>query len=55
MERKESTHYWAVEGCYAYGWEEVAAEDVRAEALARLREYRENERGTVFRVRRVKA
>ena len=28
---------------YGHGWEEVCAEDTRKEALARLREYRENQ------------
>lgn len=45
-------YYWAIEGCYAHGWEEVTAEETWAEARARLREYRDNERGTAFRARR---
>jgi|HubBroStandDraft_4_1064222.scaffolds.fasta_scaffold303726_2 hypothetical protein len=32
---------------YGYGWEDVSAETTHAEARARLREYRENERGGV--------
>lgn len=39
-----------VEGHYGYGWEVVTCEDTRTEARARLREYRENEPGTPFRV-----
>ena len=39
-----------VEGCYAGGWEPVTAEDTYREARARLREYRENEPGTAFRI-----
>lgn len=34
---------------YGHGWEDLTAETSRAEALARLREYRENEPGTPFR------
>lgn len=41
-----------VQGNYGYGhgWEDVTAEDTRKEAVARLREYRENERGVPFRL-----
>jgi len=41
-----------VQGNYGYGhgWEDLTAEDTRKEALARLREYRENERGVAFRL-----
>lgn len=34
---------------YGHGWEDLTAETTREEALARLREYRENEPGTSFR------
>lgn len=46
--------FWAVQGNYGYGhgWEDVTAEDSWSEAKARLREYRENEPGVPFRVRR---
>jgi len=39
------TYYYAVDADYGYGdgWEEVTAEDTRADALQRLREYREND------------
>ncbi len=45
-----------VHGFYAGGWEEVTAEETRKEARERLKEYRENERGTAFKlvVKRVK-
>ena len=38
---------WRVESYYSarHGWETVTREETRAEALARLREYRENEPG----------
>ena len=41
-----------VQGNYGYGhgWEDVTAEDTRKEAMARIREYRENERGVPFRL-----
>ena len=44
---------WQVQGDYGYGdgFECVAAEDTKAEAMARLAEYRENEPGVRFRVR----
>lgn len=45
MTAKTTTYYYAIEADYGYGdgWEEVTAEDDRAEARARLREYREND------------
>lgn len=41
-----------VQGNYGYGhgWEDLTAEENRKEARDRLREYRENERGTPFRL-----
>ena len=39
-----------IEGHYAYGWECVTTEDSRTQARQRLREYRENELGTAFRL-----
>lgn len=43
---------WVVQGNYGYGqgWEDVTAEELWKEAKARVREYRENERGVPFRV-----
>ena len=43
---------WVVQGSYGYGhgWEDVTAEENWKEAKARLREYRDNERGVPFRV-----
>ena len=43
---------WVVQGSYGYGhgWEDVTAEENWKEAKARIREYRENERGVPFRV-----
>ncbi len=39
-----------IHGYYAHGWEEVTCEDTRKEARERLKEYRENERGTAFKI-----
>lgn len=47
--RKTSDEY-EIQGNYAHGWEEVTSEDTRKEARERLKEYRENERGTAFRI-----
>jgi hypothetical protein len=47
-------HYYEVQGNYGQGYECVTAEDTRPEALARLKEYRENEPGTAFRIVRKK-
>jgi hypothetical protein len=33
---------WEIQGNYGQGWECETAEETRREALARLREYREN-------------
>jgi hypothetical protein len=48
---RKTRDYWAVEGYYYGTWEEVTAEDHRREALQRLKEYRENEPGTAFRLK----
>ena len=48
-QRKTSDEY-RVQGYYAQGWEEVTAEDNRKDAKERLRECRENEPGTAFRI-----
>lgn len=49
-------YYYAVEGDYGYGhgYEEVTAEDSFLEARDRLREYRENEPGVPFRMKKKK-
>jgi len=48
------TYEYDVQGNYGYGWEAVTCEETRREALKRLREYRENEPGVPFRVKRVR-
>lgn len=49
--------YWSVQGHYGRAWEEVTTEEWkhgidsgRREALKRVKEYRENEPGTAFRL-----
>lgn len=49
---RKTRDYWSVEGHYAHGWEEVTAEDDRKQARERIKEYRENEPGTSFRLRK---
>ena len=41
--RKTRDEYQIHQWYQVHGWEEVHAEDTRREALARLREYRENQ------------
>lgn len=45
---------YEIQGDYGHGWEMVTTESTKAEALERLREYRANEPGTPFRMKRVK-
>lgn len=51
--QRKTRDYYDVEGNYGSGhdWEAVTAEDSRREAMARLREYRENKPGVTFRLR----
>lgn len=51
-----TTMSYEIQGRYGdgYGWECVTAEDTFPEAKARLTEYRENEPGIPFRIKRVK-
>ena len=44
---------YRIEQDWGEGWEEVCAEETRAEARDRYREYRENQPGIPVRVRRV--
>jgi hypothetical protein len=49
MSRQRKTRdYWEIRGNYGHGPELVTAEVTRPSALARLREYRENEPGVCF-------
>ena len=54
-QRKTQDEY-EILGLYSGQWEVVTTEDTRKEARERLKEYRENERGTAFTLkkRRVK-
>lgn len=49
---RKTRDYWAIEGRYAHGWEEVTEEATWKDARAQLKVYRENEPGTSFRARR---
>ena len=52
--QRKTRDVYDVEGNYGYGdgWEAVTAEDNRKEARERLKEYRENEPGTPFRIKK---
>lgn len=50
MYKRKTTDEYQIHGLYSYGWEEVTAEDNRREALQRLKEYRDNEKGTAFKL-----
>ena len=45
---------WQIQGLYSGQWEEVCSEDNRKEAFQRLKEYRENEIGTHFQIKKVR-
>ncbi len=45
---------YEIQGLYGYGWECVTSEIEYLEARQRLKEYRENELGTKFRLERIK-
>ena len=45
---------WQIQGLYSGQWEEVCAEDNRKEAFQRLKEYRENETGTHFQIKKIR-
>lgn len=47
---RKTTDEYQIQGYYSYGWEEVTAEETRSEGKERLKEYRENEPGTPFRM-----
>lgn len=48
---RKTRDIWEVQGSYGQGWECVTAEEKFSEALARRREYRENEPQTAFRIK----
>lgn len=54
--QRKTVEEYQVHGFYSGSWEEVTVEETRKEARERLKEYRENERGTSFKlvVKRVK-
>lgn len=49
-----SEYEWEVQGNYEGEWEAVTTETNRKDAVSSLKDYRENEKGTSFRIRRVK-
>lgn len=44
---------YEIQGNYGYGYECVTTEETKKEALARLKEYRENEPTYTFRIKKV--
>ena len=52
MYKRKTRDYWDIEGNYAYGWEAVCCEDSIKEAKERLKEYRQNEPGVAFRLKK---
>ena len=54
--KRKTEDEFQIHGYYSGAWEEVTCETTRLEARARLKEYRENEPGTAFKVvkRRIK-
>lgn len=54
MYKRKTQDVYNVEGNYGHGFEVVTAETDPAESLQRLREYRENEPGVPFRIRKTR-
>jgi hypothetical protein len=50
--QRKTRDLFDVEGFYSGGWECVTCEETRKEAQQRRKEYRENEPGTAFRIRK---
>lgn len=48
--KRKTEDEYQIHGLYAHGWEEVTCESTRKEAKERLKEYRENETGTAFKM-----
>ena len=46
---------YEVQGLYNGEWECLTTEETRKEALERLKEYRENQPGTCYRIKKVRA
>jgi hypothetical protein len=47
---RKTVDEWRVYGLYIHGWEEVTCEETYREGRERLKEYRENEPETRFRL-----
>jgi hypothetical protein len=50
--KRKTYDEWQIQGCYNGAWECVCTEDCRIDARDRLKEYRENEIGTTFRIQK---
>lgn len=50
MYKRKTVDEYQIHGLYAYGWEEVTCESTYKTAKERLKEYRENEPGTMFKI-----
>lgn len=50
--KRKTRDLFDIEGLYSYGWESVTCEETRKDARERLKEYKENEPGTAFRLRK---
>lgn len=51
---RKTSDLWEIQGYYTpqYGWEAVTAEETFKEAKERIKEYRENEPGVSFRLKK---
>lgn len=47
---RKTKDYYSIRGFYSGAWAEVTTEDTYIEAKTRLKEYRENERSTSFKI-----
>lgn len=50
MRERKTYNEFQIHGFYGYGWEEVTSETTYKEANKRLKEYRENEPETQFKI-----
>ena len=52
--RAPRNYEFELHGNYGYGWDHVTTEDTHHEILKRQKEYEENEKGAIFKVKKVK-
>ena len=50
--KRKTQDLFDIEGFYYGSWEAITCEETRNEARERLKEYRENEPGTPFKIRK---